>query len=117
LGTFLAFLVCSLCCGHQQASEVKKLEYTDNQNCGIVHLEPGYYTLAGHTSDHMLHKYRSEHESTLVFVNQSVQMRETWRANADRLMKVIHLLISLAINFGHLLVKFQHPDLALETPL
>jgi hypothetical protein len=32
-------------------------------------------------------------------------------------MKVIHLLISLAINFGHLLVKFQHPDLALETPL
>ena len=39
------------------------------------------------------------------------------RANADSLMKTIHLLISLAINFGRLLVKIQHPDLALGTPL
>ncbi len=34
-------------------------------------------------------------------------------ANADHLMKAIHLLISLTINFGCLLVKSQHPDLAL----
>jgi len=39
------------------------------------------------------------------------------RANADRLMKAIHLLISLAINFGRLLVKLQHPNLAVEMPL
>jgi hypothetical protein len=39
------------------------------------------------------------------------------RANADRLMKAIHLLISLAITFGRLLVKFQHPNLALQAPL
>src|SRR5260221_6863078 len=39
------------------------------------------------------------------------------RANADRLMKAIHLLISLAIDFGRLLVQIQHPDLELETPL
>jgi hypothetical protein len=32
-------------------------------------------------------------------------------------MKAIHLLISLAINFGRLLVKLQHPDLVLEMPL
>jgi len=39
------------------------------------------------------------------------------RANADRLMKAIHLLILLAINFGRLLVKLQHPNLAVEMPL
>ena len=38
-------------------------------------------------------------------------------ANADRLMKAIHLLILLAINFGHLLMKLQHPNLAVEMPL
>jgi hypothetical protein len=32
-------------------------------------------------------------------------------------MKVIHLLITLAINFGRLLMKIQHPNLALGTPL
>ena len=37
------------------------------------------------------------------------------RANADRLMKAIHLLVSLAINFAHLLVKIQHPNVALQT--
>jgi len=36
------------------------------------------------------------------------------RANADRLMKAIHILISLAINFGRSLVKFQYPDVALR---
>jgi len=36
------------------------------------------------------------------------------RANADRLMKAIHILISLAINFGRLLVNFQYPDVALR---
>ena len=36
------------------------------------------------------------------------------RANADRLMKAIHILISLAINFGRLLVKFQYPNVALR---
>lgn len=38
-------------------------------------------------------------------------------ANADHLMKAIHLLISLAIDFGRLLVQIQHPNLEIETPL
>ena len=40
------------------------------------------------------------------------------RANADCLMKAIHLLtVSLMINFGCLLVQIQHPDLEIETLL
>jgi hypothetical protein len=39
------------------------------------------------------------------------------RVNVNRLMKVIHLLISLAINFGSSLAKIQHPHLSLEMPL
>jgi hypothetical protein len=37
-------------------------------------------------------------------------------ANIDHLMKVIHLLIALAINFGCLLLQIQHCDLARLTP-